>query len=160
MFAEKGDRSAIEASSPDEVAREMERLLSGIREALRKPVSSAFSSGGLTGPQRMVMQALVRAPESLSLKQLQAEVGLAQSTVSEIVRRLTSKGLISRRVNKNDGRAVLLSPSPQVRRFLTGSVPELAAAPLVQALRDVPAETRTRMLGALIELADLLGRKG
>jgi hypothetical protein len=63
------------ANSPDEsllkLAQEVDQHLSVIRQKLREPLETEFARGGLTGPQRMVMQALVQS-EGLSLKQLSA----------------------------------------------------------------------------------------
>ena len=134
----------------------MERLLSTIREELRKPVSSAFSAGGLTGPQRMVMQVLVRADRPLLLKEVQKELRLAQSTVSEIVRRLVGKGLIRKTPSPTDGRGVRLEPSSEVRAFLKDAVPELAATPLFRALQQTSPLRRRQILRALRDLAALL----
>src|SRR6204780_5779600 len=74
------------------------------RQKLREPLETEFARGGLTGPQRMVMQALVQS-EGLSLKQLSAQVSLAHTTVSGIVDRLQARGMVVRSRDEADGRA-------------------------------------------------------
>ncbi len=151
-----GDKTVRAPDHLDAQGREMERLLSAIREELRKPVSSAFSAGGLTGPQRLVMQVLVRAGRPLFLKELQREVGLAQSTVSAIVRRLVEKQLIRRTASQSDRRGVQLEPSAKVLAFLKNAVPGLAATPLTRALQRASPLQRRQILKALRELDALL----
>src|SRR5271156_2578122 len=99
---------APRVSSPDEsllkLAQEVDQHLSYIRQRLRVRLETEFASGGLTAPQRMVMQVLVQS-EGLSLKQLSARVSLAHSTVSGIVDRLEARGMVVRRRDDADGRA-------------------------------------------------------
>jgi DNA-binding MarR family transcriptional regulator len=64
----------------------------------------------------MVMQALVQS-EGLSLKQLSAQVSLAQSTVSGIVDRLQARGMVVRSVRKLEERAEV-SAREQQQAFL------------------------------------------
>jgi len=61
----------------------MDRDLSGIRRALRKPLEAEVSRGDLTVPQRAAMAVIVRH-HGISLKDLSREVSLAHSTVSGI----------------------------------------------------------------------------
>ncbi len=98
------------------LAQEIDQHLNAIRQRLREPLETTFASGGLTGPQRIVMQALVTS-DGLSLKQLAARVGLAHSTVSGIVDRLESRGFAVRRPDEKDRRATVIVPSEQVLNF-------------------------------------------
>ena len=98
-----------QATSPDEslvkLAQEMDQHLNVIRQRLREPLETEFARGNLTGPQRMVMHALVLS-KGLSLKQLSAQVSLAHSTVSGIVDRLQARGMVIRRRDETEiGRA-------------------------------------------------------
>ena len=99
------------------LAQEIDQHLNAIRQRLREPLETTFASGGLTGPQRIVMHALVTS-DGLSLKQLAARVGLAHSTVSGIVDRLESRGFAVRRQDETDRRATVIVPSEQVQNFL------------------------------------------
>jgi DNA-binding MarR family transcriptional regulator len=139
-------------------AREAERLLSNIREQLRKPVAAAFAQGDLTGPQRSVMQVLVASPNPLSINDLRRELGLAQSTVSGIVDRLVQRELIVRATDPADRRSILLEPTTVVRHFLKTQVPELSATPLAQALGRTTPARRNAILQSLAQLHELLQR--
>jgi DNA-binding MarR family transcriptional regulator len=149
-------------SSPEErllqLAQEVDQHLGVIRQRLREPLETEFARGGLTGPQRMVMQALVQS-EGLSLKELSARVSLAHSTVSGIVDRLQARGMVVRGKNEADGRATVIAPSAEVRDFLANRMPELTISPLLVALhgasdREIAIVVRgIRKLRALVELS-------
>jgi DNA-binding MarR family transcriptional regulator len=150
-----------QASSPDEslvkLAQEMDQHLNVIRQRLREPLETEFARGNLTGPQRMVMHALVLT-QGLSLKQLSAQVSLAHSTVSGIVDRLQARGMVIRRRDESDGRASVIAPSSEVRDFLANRMPELAITPLAEALRAASDTERVTILRGLRKLRALVER--
>ena len=150
-----------QASSPDEslvkLAQEMDQHLNVIRQRLREPLETEFARGNLTGPQRMVMHALVLS-QGLSLKQLSAQVSLAHSTVSGIVDRLQARGMVVRRRDESDGRASVIAPSSEVRDFLATRMPELAITPLAEALRAASDSERATILRGLRKLRALVER--
>src|ERR1700733_3047535 len=150
---------ATRASTPDEsllkLAQEVDQHLSVIRQKLREPLETEFARGGLTGPQRMVMQALVQS-EGLSLKQLSAQVSLAHSTVSGIVDRLQARGMVVRSKDETDGRATVIAPSSPVRDFLANRMPELAISPLTKALRGASDSEQATVLRGLRKLRALI----
>jgi DNA-binding MarR family transcriptional regulator len=150
--------SASRKTSPDlallKLAQEIDQHLNAIRQWLRAPLETTFATGGLTGPQRMIMHALVTS-EGLSLKQLSARVGLAHSTVSGIVDRLEARGFAVRRPDETDGRATVIAASRPVQDFLRYKMPELAVSPLVDALREASAADRASVLRGLRKLRSL-----
>jgi MarR family transcriptional regulator, organic hydroperoxide resistance regulator len=150
-----------QASSPDEslvkMAQEMDQHLKVIRQRLREPLETEFARGNLTGPQRMVMHALVLS-QGLSLKQLSAQVSLAHSTVSGIVDRLQARGMVVRSRDESDGRASVIAPSSEVRDFLANRMPELAITPLAEALRAASDTERVTILRGLRKLRALVER--
>jgi DNA-binding MarR family transcriptional regulator len=150
-----------QSSSPDEslvkLAQEMDQHLNVIRQRLREPLETEFARGNLTGPQRMVMHALVLS-QGLSLKQLSAQVSLAHSTVSGIVDRLQARGMVIRRRDETDGRASVIAPSSEVRDFLANRMPELAITPLAEALRAASNSERATILRGLRKLRALVER--
>src|SRR5277367_1854865 len=150
---------ATRASTPDEsllkLAQEVDQHLSVIRQRLREPLETEFARGGLTGPQRMVMQVLVQS-EGLSLKELSARVSLAHSTVSGIVDRLQARGMVVRSKDEADGRATVIAPSTPVRDFLANRMPELAISPLTEALRGASNSEQATVLRGLRKLRALI----
>jgi len=135
----------------------MDQHLNVIRQRLREPLETEFARGNLTGPQRMVMHALVLS-QGLSLKQLSAQVSLAHSTVSGIVDRLQARGMVIRRRDESDGRASVIAPSSEVRDFLANRMPELAITPLAEALRAASDTERVTILRGLRKLRALVER--
>ncbi|BDM65258.1 MarR family transcriptional regulator [Shewanella sp. NFH-SH190041] len=67
---------------------------------------------GLTGPQLLVMQKIAELEGSLA-KQVAAEINLSPATVTNIVDRLESRGLVIRRRSQSDKRKVHLYLSEQ-----------------------------------------------
>ena len=153
------EKKKPQGASPDEsllkLAQEVDQHLSLIRQKLREPLETEFARGGLTGPQRMVMQALVQS-EGLSLKQLSARVSLAHSTVSGIVDRLQARGMVVRRKDEADGRATVIAPSSEVRDFVANRMPQLAISPLTEALRNASDRERASVLRGLRKLRALV----
>jgi DNA-binding MarR family transcriptional regulator len=148
-------------SSADEalhkLAQEVDQHLGVIRQRLRERLETEFARGGLTGPQRMVMQVLVQT-EGLSLKELSARVSLAHSTVSGIVDRLQTRGMVVRRRDEADGRATVIVPSAMVRDFMANRMPELAISPLTKALRGASKSEQATVLRGLRKLRALIER--
>jgi DNA-binding MarR family transcriptional regulator len=140
-----------------QLALELEQHLTAIRQEIRRPVDAEFAKGGLTGPQRSVMQALVRSGGG-SLKQLTAQVGLAHSTVSGIVDRLEKRGLIERQPNLDDRRHISITISAEVREFLEKRYPVIAAHPLFDVLRRAQVNERGAIVTGLRTLRRLLSR--
>lgn len=131
MAAKKTQKKGTELQ---QLALEIEQHLTAIRQEIRRPVEAEFAKGGLTGPQRTVMQALVKS-DGLSLKELTARVGLAHSTVSGIADRLEKRGLLERQPNLRDRRHTRIVVSSVVRGFMEKKYPMLAAHPLFDVLR-------------------------
>lgn len=133
--------------------------LGAIRKLLRQPLDAEIARGNLTGPQRTVMQVVVRQDlreTGISLKDLSKAVGLAQSTVSGIADRLERDGLLERRPDPNDGRAVRIFPTPPVVEFLRDQLPHLLNDPLQRALAKASAEETAIIQQALTRLRQLL----
>ena len=134
----------------DETAAQLERDLSAIRQIMRRPAEAEFARGGLTGPQRNAMQALVQSG-TLSLKELSRHLGLAHSTVSGILDRLEKQGLVIREVDEGDRRLTRIRVSASVQGFMESKLPILLAHPLVEALeRGTPGERKAVIDGVRI----------
>jgi MarR family transcriptional regulator, organic hydroperoxide resistance regulator len=138
------------------LAEALDRRLRAIATAVRRPVETEMARGHLTGPQRSVMQALVRA-DGLSLKQLSSQVGLAHSTVSGIVDRLEQRGLVQRETDAADRRVTRVLPSERVRAYLRETLPGLRLSPLLQALQRATPEERMAIAEGVAALCRLLG---
>lgn len=138
------------------MAAEIDRQLKAVGKVLRRPIESAFAQGNLTGPQRSVMQAVFHS-DGIGLKELSRKVGLAHSTVSGIVDRLEQRGMLVRRQDERDGRAVKMEVSAVVRSFMRNKLPELTLHPLVDALRKLTPAERRAIARGLRTLRSALG---
>ena len=141
-----------------QLALELEQHLTAIRQQIRRPVEAEFAKGGLTGPQRSVMEALFKS-DGRSLKELTAQVGLAHSTVSGIVDRLEKRGLIERKPNLNDRRHTRIIVSGRVREFMEKRYPVIAAHPLFDVLRAAEATERNAIVTGIKTLRRLLDKQ-
>lgn len=121
-----------------QLAQHLEAQLHTIRRRLRRRLEAEYAKGQVTGPQRLVMQALVGS-EGMSLKELSAGVGLAHSTVSGIVDRLQARGMVERRPGTQDRRITQVRVTKAVRDFMQRRAPELTLHPLVTALERASA---------------------
>ena len=140
----------------EDLARQIEQRLTSIRQHLRKPLEAEFARGHLTGPQRSVMSVVVTSREPLRIREVTAEVGLAQSTVSGIVERLVRAGMLVRLDDPSDARASRLAPSPRVSTFLEKRMPQLRLSPLLVALRAGGKRDAEEILAAITRLDELL----
>ncbi len=136
-------------------AERMERDLSAIRQALRKPLDAEVAKGKLTGPQTAVMQVVVSRP-GISLKELSREVSLAHSTVSGIADRLEKLGMLERKTDREDGRVSRIFPTAIVTAFVRDRIPALAQGPLQSALKRARPAERAAIEKALRRLRELL----
>jgi DNA-binding MarR family transcriptional regulator len=80
-------------------------------------------------PQRYALLLMIKgAPdgsERSTVTELAERLQLAQSTVTELVRRAESAGLIRRQPSPRDGRVAYLSLTPEAERRLAGAVGDL-----------------------------------
>ena len=141
-----------------QLALELEQHLTAIRQEIRRPVEAEFAKGGLTGPQRSVMQVLFKS-DGGSLKELTAQVGLAHSTVSGIVDRLEKRGLVERKPNLNDRRHTRIIVSGEVREFMEKRYPVIAAHPLLNMLRSAEATECNAIVTGVRTLRKLLDKQ-
>ena len=154
----KKERKKGEETELRQLALELEQHLTAIRQEIRRPVEAEFAKGGLTGPQRSVMEALFKS-DGRSLKELTAQVGLAHSTVSGIVDRLEKRGLIERKPNLNDRRHTRIIVSEEVREFMEKRYPVIAAHPLYDVLRAADATERDAIVTGIRTLRRLLDKQ-
>lgn len=141
-----------------QTAEEIDLILRAVRQTLRQPLETEFARGNLTGPQRSVMQEVVRA-DGISLKELSRRVGLAHSTVSGIVDRLETRGMVKRRVDAADRRLTSIVPAAVVKEFLRDRLPQLTLHPLVEALGRATARERGAIVEGLRALRAVVERK-
>jgi DNA-binding MarR family transcriptional regulator len=129
-----------------------------IVRALGISARTAERSAGVTGAQLFVLEQLREAPAH-SLNDLADRTFTHQSTVSVVVDRLVSRGLVARSRSRADARQVELSLTPSGRAALRRAPPP-AQTRLIAALHALPAaECRrlARTLGVVVRQMKLTG---
>ena len=122
-----------------------------IVQSLRESSRSAERFVGLSGAQLFVLQTLAESP-SISLNRLAALTHTHQSSVSTVVARLVSSGLIRRVRSKSDGRTLELSLTSAGERA-AARAPFAAQGRLIAAVEMIPATRRRLLASTLSELA-------
>ena len=134
----KGD-----APRPEDYRRAAE-LRAALRRFLR--VSEQIARKHRLTPQRYLLLLMIKgAPdggERSTVTELAGRLQLAQSTVTELVRRAENVGLIARQASPRDGRVALLSLTPEAERRLAGAVADLGVES--RRLAEILGESRPK----------------
>jgi len=137
---------------------EIEQHLRLIRREMRRVIEDDQRRMSLTAPQTQAIITLVQAlhPEGLTLKELSERMGLAHSTVSGIVDRLESQGLVRRQVNSADRRSTRIDVTESVKAYIQQRLSAHLHGPLLGALRRATKAEREAILTGLSTLRLLL----
>lgn len=125
-------------------------------QALRQSSAHSEQSSNVTGAQALILKH-VAAREGLSINDLAGLTFTHQSTVSEVVSRLETRGLIRRERAAGDGRRCELRLTDD-GKAAARSTAVTAQENLMHALQDLPPETIAQLalgLEALIGAAGL-----
>jgi DNA-binding MarR family transcriptional regulator len=110
---------------------------------------------GFTLPQMRVMQAVVDHG-GIGIKRLAQDLQMTQSTVSDIVERLSDKGIVEKRVSARDRRAVEIWPVADVEAFMARDRSEFVNRPVADPMQGLaPPERETVLEGLRLLLARL-----
>lgn len=134
-------------------------VLDGLRrvvKVLRENSRAAEQALGISGAQLFVLEALSDA-QGLSLSEVAARTRTHQSSVSVVVSRLVSAGLVRRVRARDDARRLVLRLTAR-GRALRAKEPHAAQHRLIDAVERLPAGQRRALaegLGRISELMDL-----
>ena len=109
---------------------------------------------GLTGSQLQVIRVLSRH-DALTANQLSREVSLSQGTVTTVLDRLETKGLICRQRSSEDRRRLVLTLTEAGREVLSRA-PSLLRADFVAGFQQLEAWEQTLILSCLQRLAAMM----
>jgi DNA-binding MarR family transcriptional regulator len=138
--------------------REVTRAADGLRrivQTLRVSTLAIEKKHGVSGAQLFVLQQLVER-DGASLAEIAARTRTDPSSVSVVVARLASRGLVSMKRAADDRRRAEVTLSAQGRKLLQ-KAPEPAQSQLVRALEGLPSDEVAVLGRALDKLARLLG---
>lgn len=134
-----------------------EQVLIAIRRLIRAVdlhSRKLAQSYGLTGPQAVALQEILKAVR-ITPGELAKRINLSQATVTEIIKRLELKGLVSKTKAEDDKRKVYIEPTP------AGGIAMEAAPPLLQEtfsrrFRDLRDWEQMQLLSSLQRIVELM----
>jgi DNA-binding MarR family transcriptional regulator len=138
-----------------QIPEESRIVLDSIRrivQVLRKTAMVAEKRVGLSAAQLFIVRKLVESG-SLSVGDLAKRTATSQSSVSEVVQRLVTSGLVSRQRSARDGRSVELSLTESGQALAERS-PEAVQDQVLDALNRMHVRDRkqlAKLLGTLLE---------
>ena len=142
------------APAPPALGQSLEfmRILWALTHELHAASKRMRSSLGVTGPQRIVIRILGRAPD-LSAGALAELLQLHPSTLTGVLKRLEDRGLITRASDPADARRAVLRLTAAGRRVDRGSkhTVEAAVARALARLDEPTVRAAARALSAVIE---------
>ena len=115
--------------------------------------AAAVGSDGPTGQQIALLVSAVQNPEA-SQAELVELTGIDKNTLTQMIGRLTGRGLLERRPSKRDGRTNAISATAAGVRLLETVMPKVRRAQ-DQILEPVPSELRATFQHCLRRIAGL-----
>ncbi|MBA5778498.1 winged helix-turn-helix transcriptional regulator [Stappia sp. F7233] len=134
-----------------EVLRAIRRITRAV-DIQSKQVTKAV---GLTVPQLVILQA-IRDNGPVTSKRLAEEASLSPATLVTILDKLEGKGLVERRRDSRDRRAVYSRLTAAGETALNGAPPLLHAA-FSTRFSSLPPERQREIIAALGAVAEMLG---
>jgi DNA-binding MarR family transcriptional regulator len=116
-------------SSAERAQRDMVEFLGavwGLYRELHAASGRMLENFGVSGPQRLVLRVIEVTP-GITAGQLADAVDLHRSTVSTLIKRLETLGLVTRRHDRADRRLVYLELTPTGRRLNARAVVTIEA---------------------------------
>ena len=133
-----------------------EEIVSALRRILRAIAMHSHQlreECGLTGPQLLALRVVSQAGE-LTVSALARNIGLSQSTTSELLRRLLEQGLVAREVGE-DRRSKIVRATPEGQQR-ADSAPSLLQVQFQAELEKREEYEQTQILATLQEIAAMM----
>lgn len=138
----------------DHDATRMFKAIRRIAHAIDLRSSAVARTAGLTIPQIVVL-ASVRDLGEVTTRDVSQAADMSAPTVVAILDKLEEKGLVERYRSKVDRRIVHTRLTARGEAVLA-SAPPLLGEPFREALARLPADERSRLIGALETIADMM----
>jgi DNA-binding MarR family transcriptional regulator len=138
-----------------EISEDSRNVLDAIRrivQVLRKTAQTAEKKVGLSAAQLFVVRKLAET-QMLSVGELAQRTATSQSSVSEVVQRLVTSGLVSRQRSARDARSVELTLT-ETGRELAARSPAAVQDSVLEGLNRMNPNDRkqlSRLLGILMD---------
>ena len=140
-----------------EVSTVTEEILISLRRVIRaidQHSRHLATTYGLTGPQAVILSELVREGE-LTGSQLANRVSLSQATITDILKRLESRNLITRKQDDSDKRRQLIKPTLEAEGLVKQS-PPLLQERFEKRLGDLKDWEKMQLLSSLQRIAEMM----
>jgi DNA-binding MarR family transcriptional regulator len=137
----------------DDVLVALRRIMRAIDLQSRKLVRST----GLTGPQLLILKELMQENNS-TVTRLAERISLSQATVTDILKRLESRKLITRNRSKKDKRCVEVALT-DLARELVEQAPPLLQEKFVERFTGLKTWEKSQLLASLGCIADMMDAK-
>ena len=140
-----------------EVSTVTEEILISLRRVIRaidQHSRHLATTYGLTGPQAVILSELVREGE-LTGSQLASRVSLSQATITDILKRLESRNLITRKQDDSDKRRQLIKPTLEAEGLVKQS-PPLLQERFEKRLGDLKDWEKMQLLSSLQRIAEMM----
>jgi MarR family transcriptional regulator, organic hydroperoxide resistance regulator len=134
------------------------RLLWSVEHGLQSTSKRMEASLGITGPQRLVLRIVSQRP-GLSPGEVARIVHLHPSTITGILQRLVTKGLLRRERDSNDHRRIRLHSQAAARQFVAASTDTVESA-VTHALSRIPIYRMRHAREVLSAIASALADDG
>ncbi|MFA5664938.1 MarR family winged helix-turn-helix transcriptional regulator [Castellaniella sp.] len=125
-----------------------------LEEIVLQPINAALSEHGLTYFEYAVLATLRVAPEpqGLAPRYLLSRLLCSSGGLSNLLKRLETRGLIARRADPDDGRGVLVSLTPDGRALADRAMPDHARVEqqLIAMLSAEEQDVLARLLNRLL----------
>jgi len=134
-----------------------EAILIALRRIIRavdRHSRNLVSSHGLTGPQALLLTEIVRGG-ALTGSELASRVSLSQATVTDVVKRLEGRGLLTKERSEADKRRIILQATEEGALLVRQSVPLLQER-FQHRLTSLQDWEQMQLLSSLQRIAELM----
>lgn len=138
----------------DDVLVALRQIMRAIELQSRKLVRSA----GLTGPQLLLLKQLQKEGETL-VTNLARRVSLSQATVTDILKRLEARGMVTRKRSQLDRRCVFVGVTDKARELMQSS-PPLLQEDFIRQFQNLPAWEQHLLLASLQRIVSMMHARG
>ncbi|MFY9941006.1 MAG: MarR family transcriptional regulator [Desulfobacterales bacterium] len=139
-----------ERTVSDSVLIALRKIIQAIEMNSKKLVKRV----GLTGPQLIILQEIARCGE-VTAGEIARAVSVSQATVTGILDRMESRGLLVRQRSESDKRRIMVSITPAGRQTLEDAPPLMQEA-FVERFSSLQEWEQTMILSALQRLVSIM----
>ena len=147
----------MNSGNEKDVSREVLVAMRRVIRAIDLHSRQLSQNYGLTGPQALVLKE-IESSSHISSGELAKLVSLSQATITDIIKRLELRGLVTRLRNSADRRKVMLSITAAGRKLIQAA-PPLLQEQFTERFGQLQEWEQTLLLSSLQHIASLMDAK-